>query len=113
MMYKVIMFGHGNQQMVEVVQVLMIAFNFGQDSTDLGAASLQHKPDASGLGQFYTTVPDANKCLCTPNVTTEIRCSCKNHKDFLIIYLYSGTWIYSIKVLLVLNFKPDFVWIKM
>ena len=84
-------------------------FNFGQDSTYFGAASLQNKTDASGLGQFYTTVPDGHNCLCTKNLParTDVIVEPQKHFDTL---LYTGNG--STLTVSGLKFQPDFVWIK-
>ena len=84
-------------------------FNFGQDSTYFGAASPPDKKDASGLGQFYTTVPDGHKCLCTRNLParTDVIVEPQKHFDTL---LYTGNG--STLSVSGLKFQPDFVWIK-
>ena len=84
-------------------------FNFGQDATYFGAVSLQNKYDASGLGQFYNTVPDGHKCLCTKNlpVRTDVLVEPQKHFDTL---LYTGNG--STLTVSGLKFQPDFVWIK-
>ena len=84
-------------------------FNFGQDATFLGAVSLQNKTDASGLGQFYNTVPDGHKCLCTRNLParTDVLVEPQKHFDTL---LYTGNG--STLTVSGLKFQPDFVWIK-
>ena len=84
-------------------------FNFGQDATYFGAASPPDKKDASGLGQFYTTVPDGHKCLCTKNlpVRTDVLVEPQKHFDTL---LYTGNG--STLTVSGLKFQPDFVWIK-
>ena len=85
-------------------------FNFGQDATFFGAVSLQNKTDASGLGQFYNTVPDGHKCLCTKNLParTDVLVEPQKHFDTL---LYTGN-NNSGRVITGLKFKPDFVWFK-
>ena len=84
-------------------------FNFGQDATYFGAVALQNNYDASGLGQFYNTVPDGHKCLCTKNLPprTDVLVEPQKHFDTL---LYTGTG--SEQSITGLNFQPDFVWIK-
>ena len=84
-------------------------FNFGQDATYFGAASPPDKKDASGLGQFYTTVPDGHKCLCTKNLParTDVIVEPQKHFDTL---LYTGNG--STLSVSGLKFQPDFVWIK-
>ena len=85
-------------------------FNFGQDATFFGAVSLQNKTDASGLGQFYNTVPDGHKCLCTKNLPprTDVLVEPQKHFDTLV---YTGDTSGNLTVT-GLEFKPDFVWIK-
>ena len=85
-------------------------FNFGQDATFFGAVSLQNKTDASGLGQFYNTVPDGHKCLCTKNLPprTDVLVEPQKHFDTL---LYTGNATDDTNIT-GLQFKPDFVWIK-
>ena len=84
-------------------------FNFGQDASYFGAASPPDKKDASGLGQFYTTVPSGHNCLCTKNLParTDVIVEPQKHFDSLI---YSGTG--STQSITGLEFKPDLVWIK-
>jgi len=85
-------------------------FNFGQDATYFGAASPPDKKDASGLGQFYTTVPDGHKCLCTKNLPprTDVLVEPQKHFDTLL-YTGDGT---ATRTISGLEFKPDLVWIK-
>ena len=85
-------------------------FNFGQDATYFGAASPPDKKDASGLGQFYTTVPDGHKCLCTKNLPprTDVIVEPQKHFDVLT---YTGN-NNSGRLITGLKFKPDFVWFK-
>ena len=84
-------------------------FNFGQDATYFGAVALQNNYDASGLGQFYNTVPDGHKCLCTKNLParTDVLVEPQKHFDTL---LYTGNG--STLTVSGLKFQPDFVWIK-
>ena len=84
-------------------------FNFGQDATYFGAVALQNNYDASGLGQFYNTVPDGHKCLCTKNLQarTDVLVEPQKHFDTL---LYTGNG--STLSVSGLKFQPDFVWIK-
>ena len=83
-------------------------FNFGQDSTYFGAASLQNKTDASGLGQFYTTVPDGHKCLCTKNLPprTDVLVEPQKHFDTILYTPVSGKTVDG------LEFTPDLIWVK-
>ena len=85
-------------------------FNFGQDATYFGAVALQNNYDASGLGQFYNTVPDGHKCLCTKNLPprTDVLVEPQKHFDILT---YTGN-NNSGRVITGLKFKPDFVWFK-
>ena len=85
-------------------------FNFGQDATFFGAVALQNKTDASGLGQFYNTVPDGHKCLCTKNLPprTDVLVEPQKHFDVLT---YTGN-NNSGRAITGLKFKPDFVWFK-
>ena len=84
-------------------------FNFGQDATFFGAVSLQNKTDASGLGQFYNTVPDGHKCLCTKNLPPRTDVLVEPQKHFDV-----ATWTGNNTAgrLIPLQFKPDFVWVK-
>ena len=84
-------------------------FNFGQDATYFGAASPPDKKDASGLGQFYTTVPARHNCLCTKNLPARTDVIVKPQKHFETL-LYTGTG--STQSITGLEFQPDFVWIK-
>ena len=87
-------------------------FNFGQDATYFGAASPPDKKDASGLGQFYTTVPDGHKCLCTKNLPTRTDVLVEPQKHFETL-TYTGTTTGSgTQTISDLQFAPDFVWIK-
>ena len=42
-------------------------FNFGQDSSFVGAVTSQYKTDANGIGDFYYTPPDNALALCSQN----------------------------------------------
>ena len=84
-------------------------FNFGQDATYFGAASPPDKKDASGLGQFYTTVPDGHKCLCTRNLPPRTDVIVEPQKHFDVV-TWTGTGANN--TLTGFKFKPDFAWIK-
>ena len=86
-------------------------FNFGQDSSFLGAVTNQYKTDANGIGDFYYTPPDNALALCTqnipPNLTSSSITTPQKHFDTLL-WVGSG----STKRISGLQFAPDFVWIK-
>ena len=89
-------------------------FNFGQDSSFVGAVTNQYKTDANGIGDFYYTPPDNALALCTlnipPNLTSKNgMIDPKKHFDTL---LYTGNGATSGHKITGLKFAPDFVWIK-
>ena len=87
-------------------------FNFGQDSSFLGANTNQYKTDANGIGDFYYTPPDNALALCTqnipPNLTSSSITTPQKHFDTL---LYTGDASSNNRVT-GLQFAPDLVWIK-
>jgi len=88
-------------------------FNFGQDSSFVGAVTNQYKTDANGIGDFYYTPPDNALALCTlnipPNLTSKNgMIDPKKHFDTL---LYTGDGSSNNRVT-GLEFAPDLVWIK-
>ena len=86
-------------------------FNFGQDATYFGAVALQNNYDASGLGQFYNTVPDGHKCLCTKNLPPRTDVLVEPQKHFNTV-LWTGNSSSSNRSITGLQFKPDLVWTK-
>ena len=88
-------------------------FNFGQDASYFGAASPPDKKDASGLGQFYTTVPAGHNCLCTKNLPAraDVIVEPKKHFD-TVLYTGNGSNNGDVQRISSLQFDPDFVWIK-
>ncbi len=87
-------------------------FNFGQDSSFLGAVTNQYKTDANGIGDFYYTPPDNALALCSqntpPNLTsTKSIVRPQKHFDTLFYVGNNGT-----RKVTGLEFKPDLVWIK-
>ena len=94
---------------IDLMTNVVSVFNFGQDSSFDGAETAQTNKDASGLGTFFYAVPSGFKALCTQNVTIESSTiyNAKKHFDTL---LYTGNG--STLSVTGLEFKPDFVWIK-
>jgi hypothetical protein len=43
-------------------------WNFGQDGTFCNGVTAQGNKDASGIGNFYYSVPSGYKALCTKNL---------------------------------------------
>lgn len=89
-------------------------FNFGQDSSFVGAVTNQYKTDANGIGDFYYTPPDNALALCTQNIPPNLTSKNgmidpKKHFDTL---LYTGNGATSGHKITGLKFAPDFVWIK-
>jgi len=88
-------------------------FNFGQDSSFVGAVTNQYKTDANGIGDFYYTPPDNALALCTQNIPPNLTSKNgmidpKKHFDTL---LYTGDGSSNNRVT-GLEFAPDLVWIK-
>ena len=87
-------------------------FNFGQDSSFVGAVTNQYKTDANGIGDFYYTPPDNALALCTQNIPpnlTSTKSIIRPQKHFdTLFYVGNG----SSKRISGLQFAPDFVWIK-
>jgi len=88
-------------------------FNFGQDSSFIGAVTNQYKTDANGIGDFYYTPPDNALALCSqntpPNLTsTKSIIRPQRHFDTL---LWTGD-DHNYRNIHGLDFTPDFVWIK-
>ena len=89
-------------------------FNFGQDSSFIGAVTNQYKTDANGIGDFYYTPPDNALALCTQNIPPNLTSKNgmidpKKHFDTL---LYTGNGATSGHKITGLEFAPDFVWLK-
>ena len=86
-----------------------ITANFGQDSTFAGAKTAQGNTDASGIGDFYYSVPSGFRALCSANLPPTVpSINAQKHFDTL---LYTGDGSSSNQVT-GLEFKPDLVWIK-
>ena len=87
-----------------------VVANFGQDSSFAGNKTAQGKTDASGLGDFYYTVPTGYKALCSRNLPPNVPSIVNSQKHFKCL-TYTGDDSDD-RDITGLEFKPDFVWIK-
>ena len=82
--------------------------NFGQDSSFAGAKTAQGNKDASGIGDFYYSVPSGAKALCSKNLPDPTILLPNKHFETLI---YTGNSTNN-RSITGLEFKPDWLWFK-
>ena len=82
--------------------------NWGQDSSFAGAKTAQGNTDASGIGDFYYSVPSGAKALCSANLPNPTISLPNKYFDTL---LYTGNATDD-RDITGLNFQPDWLWIK-
>ena len=89
-------------------------FNFGQDSSFIGAVTNQYKTDANGIGDFYYTPPDNALALCSQNTPPNLTStkSIINPEKHFGTLVYVGNGATANHHINGLQFKPDFVWLK-
>jgi hypothetical protein len=87
-------------------------FNFGQDSSFVGAKTAQGNTDDNGIGDFYYSPPSGFLALCSANLpeTTISPNAGTQADDYFNTVLYTG--IYAPISITGVGFQPDWVWIK-
>ncbi len=83
--------------------------NFGQDSTFTGAISSGGNTDANGKGDFKYAPPSGHKALCSANLPDPTILFPNKHFDTV---LYTGDGSSSRTFSNVLQFQPDWIWLK-
>ena len=88
-------------------------FNFGQDSSFVGAKIAQGNTDANGKGDFYYSPPSGFLALCTANLPNPGIDPAQDEEpaDHFNTVLYTGTGSSS-RSLTGVGFQPDWVWLK-
>jgi len=85
--------------------------NFGQDSSFAGAKTAQGNTDANGIGDFYYSVPSGAKALCSANLPDPTILLPNKHFG-TITYSGNGSANRTISDTSLVNFSPDWVWVK-
>ena len=83
--------------------------NFGQDSTFAGQKTAQGNTDGNGKGDFYYAPPSGYKALCSANLPDPTIKLPNKHFDTV---LYTGDGSSSRTFSNVLQFQPDWIWLK-
>ena len=88
-------------------------FNFGQDSTFLGAISAGGNADGNSNGDFALAVPTGYLALCSANLpeTTLSPAQDEQATDHFQVYTFTGD-ANSTRTISGLNFQPDLLWSK-
>ena len=87
-------------------------FNFGQDSSFVGAKTAQGNTDENGIGDFYYSPPSGFLALCSANLPepTISPNADEQADDYFNTVLYTGNG--STQSITGVGFQPDWVWIK-
>ena len=84
-------------------------YNFGQDSSFAGNKTAQGNTDGNGRGDFYYSPPTGYKALCSANLPDPTILLPDRHFD---TFTYSGDGNSTQTLSNVLEFQPDWVWLK-
>ncbi len=88
-------------------------FNFGQDSTFLGAISAGGNADGNSNGDFALAVPTGYLALCSANLSEPTLSPAQDEQatDHFQVYTFTGD-ANSTRTISGLNFQPDLLWSK-
>jgi len=89
-------------------------FNFGQDSSFVGAATAQGNADANGIGDFYYAPPSGFLALCTANLPDPVEtidpAQGGSPQDYFNTVLWTGNG--GTQSITGVGFQPDFTWAR-
>ena len=83
-------------------------YNFGQDSSFVGAITAQGNQDSNGIGDFYYTPPTGYLALCTSNLPNPTVVP----KENFGVITWSGLDDDASRSITGVGFQPDLVWTK-
>jgi len=89
-----------------------VIYNFGADSSFVGAKTAQNNTDANGLGDFFYAPPSGALALCSSNLPEPSITPLKDDipEDYFEANLWTGNG--SSQSISSYEFAPDWVWIK-
>ena len=89
-----------------------VIYNFGADSSFVGAKTAQNNTDANGLGDFFYAPPSGALALCSSNLPEPRITPLKDDipEDYFEANLWTGNG--SSQSISSYEFAPDWVWIK-